>query len=44
MVGELIGGLDIIREMAAEGELDEAIPHIPKKTDINERIEVGFLS
>lgn len=34
--GELIGGLDIVKEMIANGELDSIVP---KKQDLNERLK-----
>lgn len=35
--GELIGGLDIVREMAESGELDDVVP---KKGDLNARLSM----
>lgn len=37
--GELIGGLDIVREMAVESELKDVIPQVEKEEDINDRIK-----
>ena len=41
-LGELIGGLDIVREMERESELKDVIPQIEKEEDINERIKASL--
>eukprot|EP00127_Corallochytrium_limacisporum_P005926 Clim_evm3s215 gene=Clim_evmTU3s215 len=37
--GELIGGLDIVKEMIESGEFAETIPDAAKKEDLNTRLE-----
>ena len=39
--GELIGGLDILREMATEGELKDILPQVEEKISVNDRIKVS---
>jgi len=43
LLGELIGGLDIVREMAVESELKDVIPQLEKEEDINDRIKVSYI-
>ena len=38
--GELIGGLDIIKEMVASGDLQEMLP---KKQSLDDKLKVGNL-
>lgn len=37
--GELLGGLDVVKELIAEGELEDAIPEESRGQDLNTRLK-----